>query len=116
MSKKHHHQRYRCRYEKALWIKSIHNEFYFIKHDQRLPPLPNTEQAPLFKAFKRWGALQKIIPHLDGWAFCIAIGAIDTAISFERFKHCAAPLAVIEDLAGICWHGLSFRVATFGTN
>ena len=46
------------------------------------------------------------IPNLDWRTFHIAIGTIDTTITFERLQNDPAAFAVIEILAGVSRHNV----------
>lgn len=55
------------------------------------------------------------IPNLDWRTFHIAIGTIDTTITFERLQNDTAAFAVIEILAGVSRHNVFRYVTAFGT-
>ena len=52
---------------------------------------------------------------LNGRARRFRVGTKDAAISREGPQHRSAMLAVIEELAGICWHRLGRDAATLWT-
>ena len=45
----------------------------------------------------------------------VAVRAVNAAIPGLGLKPCAAPAAVIKELAGVGWHGLRGAVAALGT-
>ncbi len=53
---------------------------------------------------------------LDGWAWNRSEGAKDATASRLGFKPLSAAHAVVEELAGVSWHGLSGSVATNRTD
>ncbi len=54
------------------------------------------------------------VTWLDLWTRRITVGAKHAAVTFDRSKHGAAALAVIEILAGVGRHFFLFHMTAFG--